>query len=153
MSTFIDKHINTVCRFLKIDVPVYTEFKIKERKGNINRLIGRGVYVIHDQKEAYYVGMSNSSKGGGMRLRFLSHLRKIKRRAPSAEDAMTESWRYFLEEYTVAMDLDLDTLVFRGYHMATYKPSKILALESNLIDRLRPVANDEIYNEIMESIK
>ena len=144
-ESFLDEHVEIACEFLNIKVPSYIEFKISNRKGNINKLIGRGVYTIHDKNEAYYVGMSNSSKTGGMRLRFLSHLRKIN------GTKGTISWNYFLEEYAVAMDLDLDNLVFRGYHMLGYKPSKILALESILIDRLRPIANDEIYNEIMES--
>jgi|LakMenE01Jun11ns_1017448.scaffolds.fasta_scaffold9894156_3 hypothetical protein len=150
--SFIDKSVQDICGYLNISEPSYVEFRFCDRRGNINSLIGRGVYVIHDYNEAFYVGMSNTANTGGMRLRFLSHLRKIKRRVPSAEDAMTESWRYFLEEYSIAMDLDLDKLYFRAYHMAGYKPSKILALESILIDRLRSVANDEIYNEIMESL-
>lgn len=151
-SGIIDHNVQNFCEVLNISVPEYTEFTFAQRRGNINRLIGRGVYVIHDYKEAYYVGMSNTANTGGMRLRFLSHLRKIKNAVPSVKYGLTESWKYFIQEYSVAMEIELDKLHFRAYHMVGYKPSKILALESLLIDRLRPIANDEIYNEIMESL-
>lgn len=152
-TTFFEPLVLNSCNFLEIQVPEFTEFTFDKRRGRINSLIGRGVYLIHDNKEAYYVGMSNTANTGGIRLRFLSHLRKIKNSVPSVKYGLTESWKYFIEEYSVAMDIELDKLHFRAYHMAGYKPSKILALESLLIDKLRPIANDEIYNEILESLK
>ena len=151
----IDKNLKDACKFLNMLPPTYLEFKFTERKGRLNSLIGRGVYAIFDEKEVYYIGMSNTANTGGMRLRFLSHLGKLKRN-PSAfrvygtSKNMTASWAYFLSEYVQAMDIDIDNLVFRAYHMMDYRPSQILALESILIDRLQPIANDEVYNFIME---
>ena len=154
----IDRNVADACKFLDMPEPSFLEFKFSERKGKINSLVGRGVYTVFDQNEVYYVGMSNTAKTGGMRLRFLSHLRKLKR-SPSTfkvygtSKNMTASWAYFLDEYVQAMDIKLDNLAFRAYHMLDYKPSKILALESILIDRLQPIANDEVYLHIMESNK
>lgn len=154
----IDKNISSACKFLDMAKPDFLEFKFTERKGKINSLIGRGVYAVFDDNEVYYIGMSNTANTGGMRLRFLSHLRKLKR-SPSTfkvygtSKNMTASWAYFLNEYTMAMDVKLDELKFRAYHMSGYRPSQILALESILIDRLQPIANDEVYNHILESTK
>lgn len=155
----IDKEVKGACKFLNMDVPSYLEFKFSQRKGKINSLIGRGVYAIFNEKEVFYVGMSNTANTGGMRLRFLSHLRKINLKANPPKysgkwSSLTASWRYFLEEYAVAMDVDVSDLTFRAYHMFNnYRPSQILALESILIDKLQPIANDEVYNFIMENTK
>lgn len=152
----INSSITAACKFLNMETPKHLEFKFTERKGKINSLIGRGVYAVYDEREVYYVGMSNTAKTGGMRLRFLSHLRKLKRKPSSfkvygTSKNMTASWAYFLDEYVQAMDIKIDELVFRAYHMEGYKPSQILALESILIDRLQPIANDEVYLHIMEN--
>lgn len=128
MKKLIEKNISKIVTLYNI----YGHIKFDKwsERPELQEKRSRGVYIIYDEKNIYYVGK------GFIRDRQKTHKEKFLGEFRNARD--TRGFKSFREKFGI---LDLESLSF--CYIILDSETAIGAVESGLIHLLQPLANDE----------